>query len=109
MPPPPSRKPANARLLREPEPRRDPDCRTTMDDLERERLGSLLEEALALPPEQHARFLEAKRGPHTSLREEWASPNAASVPSAGYVDGLSNQALLKALAAAARSSMNPTA
>jgi serine/threonine-protein kinase len=71
-----------------------------MDDVERERLGFLLEEALALPPEQRMRFLEDKCGPDTSLREELASLLAASVTSAGYVDGLANQVVLKAVAAA---------
>jgi serine/threonine-protein kinase len=59
------------------------------------------QEALALPPEQHARFLEDRCGPDTSLREELASLIAASVPSAGYFDGRANAMLLKALAAAA--------
>jgi serine/threonine-protein kinase len=72
-----------------------------MDDVERERLGFLLEEALALPPERRARFLEEKCGADTSLREELASLLAASVPSAGYFDGLANQVVLNALAAAA--------
>jgi hypothetical protein len=76
-----------------------PQVAHTMDDLERERLGTLLEAALALPPEERARFLEDSCGPDIALREELTSLLAGCDPSAGYFDGLAHD-VVPALAAA---------
>src|SRR5690554_2547671 len=72
-----------------------------MDDPQRERLGLLLEQVLALPREDRPRFIDEACGDDTALRDELTSLLAASESSAGYFDALGEQVVLPALAAVA--------
>jgi serine/threonine protein kinase/TolB-like protein/tetratricopeptide (TPR) repeat protein len=72
-----------------------------MDDLQRERLSQLLEQALALPPPQHPRFLDQACDGDTALREELASLLEAAQSSSGYFQRLGEQVVLPALSTVA--------
>lgn len=69
-------------------------------DPQRDRLGVLLEPALALPVEKRAGFIEEASGEDTAFREELASLVAPLEPSSRYFDALAEQ-VGPALAAAA--------
>jgi tetratricopeptide (TPR) repeat protein len=72
-----------------------------MDDRERDRLGTLLERALGLPPEARAAFLDEVAGEDPGLFEELRSLVAASESSTGYFEELAGRVVPPVVAAAA--------
>jgi len=72
-----------------------------MDDPQRERLGLLLEQALALTPEERPRFLEDACSGDASLRDELTSLLVASELSSGFFEKFGEQVVLPTLTAAA--------
>jgi tetratricopeptide (TPR) repeat protein len=72
-----------------------------MDELRRDRLGVLLERALALPAEERSGFLAETCGPDEALREDLATLLAAFESSPGYFEALAEQIVVPVLAAAA--------
>ena len=78
-----------------------------MDDLQRDRLSQLLEQALAVPPAERPQFLDQACGADTALRDELASLLEASQSSAGYFEQLADDVVLPALSAAADAGGDP--
>jgi tetratricopeptide (TPR) repeat protein len=72
-----------------------------MHELQRDRLGVLLERALALPVEERSGFVAGACGSDRQLRENLATLIAAYESSSGYFEGLAEQIVEPVLAAAA--------
>jgi tetratricopeptide (TPR) repeat protein len=71
-----------------------------MDDRERDRLATLLEQVLGLPPEARAAFLDEVADENPALSDELRSLVAASESSSGYFEELAERVVPPVLAAA---------